>query len=319
MINFRALPSKFLSYEPGDTSTPDLLTALPFDSYLAETPRGIMEKHCNDFTELLKAQKLKHRADVLHFSLGVNSVKEKIKMDAPILQLFMDSFNRGRIGIRLLQCQHIALSTQVANGKKVGIIDSNCDVLAVIESAACLAQDAALRYYGPKLLQTPDFVIKGQPMDSVSFSYMPTILQNILFELFKNSLRATIEFQGLERKFYNDIVVVLSPGKEDLTIKISDYGGGISKRNLTKLESYTFSTAPTPILDESILDKGQYSMPLAGLGFGLPISKLYAEYLGGKLEIVSMEGFGTDAYLYLNRLSTVVEQLHDEIVISNTV
>lgn len=40
---------------------------------------------------------------------------------------------------------------------------------------------------------------------------------------------------------------------------------------------------------------------LAGYGYGLPISRLYARYFGGDLQIISMEGYGTDAYLHLNR------------------
>ena len=42
--------------------------------------------------------------------------------------------------------------------------------------------------------------------------------------------------------------------------------------------------------------------PMAGFGFGLPISRLYARYFGGDLQLVSMEGYGTDAYLHIGRL-----------------
>lgn len=44
-------------------------------------------------------------------------------------------------------------------------------------------------------------------------------------------------------------------------------------------------------------------------GYGLPISRLYARYFGGDLAIISMEGYGTDAYLHLNRLGNVQEPL----------
>ena len=42
--------------------------------------------------------------------------------------------------------------------------------------------------------------------------------------------------------------------------------------------------------------------PLAGLGYGLPIARNYARYFGGELIIMSMEGYGTDGYVYLPRL-----------------
>jgi pyruvate dehydrogenase kinase 2/3/4 len=42
--------------------------------------------------------------------------------------------------------------------------------------------------------------------------------------------------------------------------------------------------------------------PLAGLGYGLPIARNYARYFGGELKIMSMEGYGTDGYIYLPRL-----------------
>ncbi|KAJ2188213.1 hypothetical protein IW144_005877, partial [Coemansia sp. RSA 522] len=42
--------------------------------------------------------------------------------------------------------------------------------------------------------------------------------------------------------------------------------------------------------------------PIAGLGFGLPMARLYAEYFGGSLDIVSMEGYGCDVFLKLRSI-----------------
>lgn len=52
----------------------------------------------------------------------------------------------------------------------------------------------------------------------------------------------------------------------------------------------------------SVASQQRYS--LAGLGFGLPMSRLYARYFGGDLCLVNLPGYGVDAFLTLRRLDT---------------
>uniref|UniRef100_A0A8C1UVI4 Protein-serine/threonine kinase n=1 Tax=Cyprinus carpio TaxID=7962 RepID=A0A8C1UVI4_CYPCA len=79
---------------------------------------------------------------------------------------------------------------------------------------------------------------------------------------------------------------------------VSDRGGGVPLRKIDRLFTYTYSTAPRPQMDTS------RATPLAGFGYGLPISRLYARYFQGDLKLYSMEGFGTDAVIYIRALST---------------
>jgi len=64
-----------------------------------------------------------------------------------------------------------------------------------------------------------------------------------------------------------------------------------------------YSTAPQPSVS------GINSAPLAGYGYGLPLSRLYARYLHGDLVISSLEGYGTDAIIYLKVLSSEANEL----------
>jgi len=42
---------------------------------------------------------------------------------------------------------------------------------------------------------------------------------------------------------------------------------------------------------------------ILGLGFGMPMARKYADYFGGSLEVMSIDGYGTDVYLRLRNLS----------------
>ena len=178
--------------------------------------------------------------------------------------------------------------------RHVGCIDPACNVESVITDAFENARFLCDRYY----LTSPSLKFKCvNAVDTdkkVAVVAVPSHLYHIMFELFKNSMRATIEYHGVDEDL-PPIDVLVVKGNEDLSIKISDRGGGVSRTILDRLFNYMYSTAPPPPRDGS-------QAPLAGYGYGLPLSRLYARYFLGDLFLVSMEGFGTDALVYLKVL-----------------
>lgn len=65
------------------------------------------------------------------------------------------------------------------------------------------------------------------------------ISAHIIFELLKNSLRAVVERFGEDYEGeYPPIKVVVAAGKEDITIKISDEGGGIPRSAIPLIWTY---------------------------------------------------------------------------------
>jgi len=109
------------------------------------------------------------------------------------------------------------------------------------------------------------------------------------------------------------VTVVIADGadNEDVVIKVADEGGGIPRSQVEKIWSYLFTTADPSVQENMISSNSNNSSgtPLAGLGFGLPISRSYARYFGGDLSIMSMEGYGTDAFVYLTRLGNTREPI----------
>ena len=99
---------------------------------------------------------------------------------------------------------------------------------------------------------------------------MPGHLSHIVFELLKNSLRAVVERLGadaedrggelihfkrslLSNQFvvaYPSIKVIVVEGSEDITIKISDEGGGIPRRSVPLVWTYMYTTMSGQSIDQ---------------------------------------------------------------------
>lgn len=258
------------------------------------------------FTELINEIKMRHNYVMQTMAVGIQELKKDLGRkqglnELPEIHQFLDRFYMSRIGIRMLIGQHVALHAPNPPPGYIGLICTKVSPVIVAQNAIDDARSACMRTYGT----SPDVHVYGDP--NFTFAYVPTHLHHMVFELVKNSLRAVQERYMDSDRDCPPIRVVVADGLEDVTIKISDEGGGIPRSGLPKIWTYFYSTAQTPILyGPQILE-----MPciMAGYGYGLPISRLYARYFGGELQIISMEGYGTDAYLHLNRLGNVQEPL----------
>ncbi|XP_039977201.1 pyruvate dehydrogenase (acetyl-transferring) kinase isozyme 2, mitochondrial-like isoform X2 [Xiphias gladius] len=256
------------------------------------------------FLEVLEAIRNRHNEVVPTMAQGVIEYKDAFGQQDAVtdhnIQYFLDRFYTSLISIRMLINQHTLVfngNTNPAHPNTIGCIDSMCDVTEVARDAYESAKLLCEQYY----LGAPELELRQMNANSIrepiQISYIPSHLYHMLFELFKNSMRATIENSEASMTL-PPIKVMVSLGGEDLSIKMSDSGGGVPFRKTEHLFSYMYSTAPRP----SIGDK--HRAPLAGFGYGLPISRLYARYFQGDLQLYSMEGYGTDTVIHLRALST---------------
>lgn len=301
----------------------DFVKSLGLKTYYQSAPNDIIyPKEVTDYNKLVTKTlvkiKKRHDATVATLARGVQNWKQKNNykyLNSPINQ-FLDRFYMSRIGIRMLIGQTIAINQQsqknMQNDDYVGIICLHCNIKDIIRDAIDAARFACEEHFD--VMEVPK--VKLYCPSDLTFRYVPGHLVHMLYETLKNSLRATIEHHSklnpgidLDDIKYPPIKIIVAKGDEDITIKISDEGGGIPRSAIPLIWTYFYTSAEKQIKDDDLQDFHNHKVPFMGLGVGLPHSRLYARYFSGDLKLISMEGYGTDVYLHLNRLSSSTEPL----------
>ncbi|XP_040575952.1 pyruvate dehydrogenase (acetyl-transferring) kinase, mitochondrial isoform X1 [Lepeophtheirus salmonis] len=253
-----------------------------------------------EFQKSLDVIQKRHSNVVQTMAQGVLELKESHSVDLQTemsIQYFLDRFYMSRISLKMLMTQHMLLferdgdeAQMGPNYTRVGCIETECKVRSVVMDAYNHASFLCEEYYhvAPDVNITLATNKEGNP--PLEMVYPPQHLHHILFELFKNAMRAVVEKN--KTGDIPDIEILIALGQHDITIKISDQGGGIPRSVTDHLFHYLFSTAPRPSMTPT-------KTPLAGYGYGLPLSRLYARYFHGDLILNSYDGYGTDAVVYL--------------------
>jgi len=261
--------------------------------------------------------------DFKHTAAGQDLFSSPAQRNA--LDAELDDLFTARLSVRMLIGQHAPVSKDGTGSKiKRGLCVAN-----VARQASNTTTQMCLKRFGV----CPEVEVVGH-LD-FKFTYVESHLHHMLFELLKNSVRAVVETHhgkaGEERRKrlklsgenhlgpdgLPKVVVAISGGSEDVVIKVSDEGGGIARSDLDKIWSYQYTTASQQeqeVQDDDSLDNQasfiRFRENFYGFGYGLPIARVFARYFGGDLNVISTEGWGTDAFIYINRLeSASVETL----------
>lgn len=260
---------------------------------LRDCPFPKTSEEVENFRQVIERIKLRHTRVVETVAQGIVELKERTgtgELEVSV-QEFLDRFYTARIGIRVLIGQHVGLHERRPGS--VGIISAHTSPAEITQQAAEHSTRLCQFNYG----RAPRVEVLG--CTKLEFVYIPSHVYHIMLELLKNSMRAVTELHPA-KTMLPPIRVIIADGSEDIAVKISDEGGGIPRQGLNKIWTYLFTTGEKP-------DLGAYAPDIdamAGYGYGLPLSRLYARYFGGELQVLSMEGYGTDAYLHLNKLGT---------------
>ncbi|KNG90206.1 pyruvate dehydrogenase kinase [Aspergillus nomiae NRRL 13137] len=299
------------------------------------------------FCDVLRKTLKEHLVVIPRLAMGVLECRALLPAD--VLDQFMNTLLRARISRRVIAEQHLALTETFnspwhfpgsqdrtdANADYVGEVFLKCNAKEVIERCGKLAQDMMRQASGTEKI--PEISVQGH-LDA-TFPYMLSHLEYIIGELLRNSIQAVSEkYNGLPEK-PPPIEVLVCEAPQHVIMRISDQGGGIprevlpylwsfnkgphSKARLQNLEQVPAMAATMQELTvpketkradketfrESSLDTLTSRPPNLRLGMGLPMSRVYAEYWAGSLELHSLEGYGVDAFLQISKLGNKNEQV----------
>jgi len=222
----------------------------------------------------------------------------------------------------------------------IGVIDTALRPASTIDSCGGFVADICELNYGVR----PRWVVDGEPDTTFAFvpmhlEYIVTeLLKNAFRATVENGMNSepvviTIapEPPGLMARNDSiqlkppretrgvfggaDAIAPLDDNAPGVTIRIRDRGGGINPDVLPHIWGYSFTT----FIDTDDVPGGgssddafgvisaasNGSSSIAGLGYGLPLSRAYAEYFGGGIAVQSLYGWGTDVYLRLKGVGKV--------------
>mmetsp|Transcript_42397 Transcript_42397/g.132178 ORF Transcript_42397/g.132178 Transcript_42397/m.132178 type:complete len:416 (+) Transcript_42397:113-1360(+) len=281
------------------TSFRDLRLAEP----VVEEPRA---EDLAGFTEVICSLRKRHQPVVALLAEALRKMHPQGTWDDDI-QKWADTFLQSRVTTEMLTSHYVAIvqgsseqSAEAMSSGRVGIVDTKCNPGQICQEAAEAVREGIVTRGDPDIRIEVKTNNCSYANAEIEFSYIPKYLFYILQELLRNSARATLEASGNspEDLAARPVTITVCADKKEVAIRISDQGGGVPFEHARRIWSYTFSTSKLPY-EEYV---GRAS-PLSGWGMGLPASRLYASYLGGRLELMNMPGTGVDAYLFLKRIS----------------
>ncbi|OWF46554.1 3-methyl-2-oxobutanoate dehydrogenase [lipoamide] kinase, mitochondrial-like [Mizuhopecten yessoensis] len=260
------------------------------------------------YSETLATLLDQHKDVITLLAQGFSESRKHIK-DEQLIQAFLDRTLKSRLGIRVLAQHHLAMHNEQSN--HVGIIDVSFTPRVLLESSVEFLSKLCRDRYGC----APNVQLLGHM--SVQFPYMPQPVEYIVGEVMKNAMRATVEKNRGNYSNIPDVVVTVANNNTDFIIKVSDRGGGIPHDIVDKVWNYNYTTAYSLTDDQEQTGgifgevmspagrAGESVSRMHGYGFGLPTARAYAEFLGGRITLETMQGIGTDVYIRLSHIDSI--------------
>lgn len=309
-------------------------------SWLSTHPPVTSLQENDEFVEHLAALVGRHANDIPTMAKGFQECSRYMSPNQ--ICDFLDGAIRNRISVRLIAEQHIAVSQALNAPKDpiehVGIVDMKCSPKAMIDMCGSFVSELCEATLGA----SPTIIIDGDVNATFAYVpvHLEYILTEVLKNSFRATVERHSKSRG--KPLPPVIITISPPQQNQfkhestyLSMRIRDQGGGVHSSNMARIFSYAFTTAGRGCEGSADDGGGPYAAQhvggsaavdgnsagganlfgeitgkdiqtgmgtIAGLGYGLPMSRLYAMYFGGTLDFFSLEGWGSDVYIKLRCL-----------------
>ena len=263
-----------------------------------KTPKKVLER----FRGMLVTLRDRHEDSVRQMALACARVSGRHNL---VMDVFLNRLYTSHISLNMITNQHLVLFSRKGEDRVLpshldSLVRPKCNIQSVLEDAVDKATTYVERYFmaAPKVsIESVDIQIQINAVehtdyegskDLVEGNFVPNHLLIIFTEILKNAMRATVEHHFHDQQNLPDIKAVICKSNEDITVVISDLGGGMSPESVSQCFSY-HTTSPSRHFDTSSLQ-----------GCGLPVARLYARFFQGDITMFSDEDRGgTDVNIHL--------------------
>lgn len=187
--------------------------------------------------------------------------------------------------------QHSYHLTSKRHYHATGCVHVNAELSPILQGARAQAVTVAEHHF----VNCPEIQLQ-LPDKPVRLTCIPSHVNFLLQEIFKNALHATLQQAQWDTSVSSvPIEVVVEDGPDAVRITTTDHGVGMSRDMAEQATHFLAQARNDPVsLTESQASYQPMSAPLAGLGAGLSLSKIYVGMFGGSLT-VSSPGLGLGA------------------------
>lgn len=251
------------------------------DITILDKPKNLDD--CNKVKDVLKNISDRHSGTLTTMANGINKLKSINLIDNDF-DNFLNNFYINRTRTRFLIGNY--LDYFIENDNIIGAIDLNCNINDIIQSSLYDIKSIADIHR----IDLPEITVD---IPKYTLTYPTIYLNYILVEIIKNSIVATKDINNPEINITSII------DNNFIIIKISDNGIGIPYNKLDDIWRFSYTTTNINYDDlyKTDIDKKN---PLSGLGYGLPISRIFLQTFNGNIKIFSNQNIGTDTYLFID-------------------